>query len=91
MGITRDTVIQMCLDEGLEIDEGLFTVYDFVNADEVFLTNSVSGIAPVTEIDMWKIGAGKPGPYGLKFQEIYLNWLKTGVNGTQCFPEAWEG
>jgi hypothetical protein len=66
-------------------------VSSLVNADEVFLTNSVSGIAPVTEIDMWKIGAGKPGPYGLKFQEIYLNWLKTGVNGTQCFPEAWEG
>jgi branched-chain amino acid aminotransferase len=90
MGITRDTIIQMCRDEGMEIDEGLFTVYDFVNADEVFLTNSVSGIAPVTQIDGWKIGGGKPGKYGLKFQEIYLNWLKTGVNGTQCFPEAWE-
>ncbi|UCB44402.1 MAG: aminotransferase class IV [Spirochaetota bacterium] len=90
MGITRDTVIQMCRDEGMEIDEGFFTVYDFVNADEVLLSNSVSGIAPVTQIDGWKIGTGKPGKYGLKFQEIYLNWLKTGVNGTQCFPEAWE-
>jgi branched-chain amino acid aminotransferase len=91
MGITRDTVIQMCRKEGMEIDEGLFTVYDFINADEVFMTNSVSGIAPVTQIDIWKIGNGKPGKYGLKFQEMYLNWLKTGVNGTQCFPEAWEG
>jgi len=90
MGITRDTVIQMCKDEGMTIDEGFFTVYDFINADEVFLTNSVSGIAPVTQIDMWKVGTGKPGKYGLKFQEVYLNWLKTGVNGTQCFPEAWE-
>lgn len=90
MGITRDTVIQMSRDEALEIDEGMFTPYDFINADEVFLTNSVSGIAPVTQIDMWKIGTGKPGKYGLKFQEIYLNWLKTGVNGTQCFPEAWK-
>jgi branched-chain amino acid aminotransferase len=90
MGITRDTVIRMCREEGMEIDEGLFTVYDFVNADEVLLSNSVSGIAPVTQIDGWKIGKGKPGKYGLKFQEVYLEWLKTGVNGTQCFPEAWQ-
>ena len=53
-----------------------------MNADEVFITNSVSGIAPVTQIDIWKIGGGKPGKYGLKFQEIYLNWLKSGRNGT---------
>lgn len=91
MGITRDTVIQMCREERMDIDEGLFTVYDFVNADEVLMTNSVSGIAPVTQIDIWKIGGGKPGKYGLKFQEIYLNWLKSGRSGTQCFPEAWEG
>ena len=65
-------------------------MYDFINADEVFLTNTVSGIAPVTDIDGWKIGTGKPGPFGARFQETYLEWLSKGKHGTQCFPEAWE-
>jgi branched-chain amino acid aminotransferase len=90
MGITRDSVIQMARDEGLEVEEGLYSVYDFVNADEVMLTNTVSGVAPVVNIDGWKIGTGKPGPIGNLFQAKYKEWLSTGHNGTQVFPEAWQ-
>jgi hypothetical protein len=43
----------------------------------------------VVNIDGWKIGEGKMGPYTRKFQEIYLNWLESGRHGTQVFPEAW--
>ena len=89
MGITRDAVMKMARDTGFEVEEGLYTVYDFVTADEVFLTNTVSGVAPVVNIDGWTIGTGKPGPYGKKFQDIYNNWLLTGKYGTQVFPEAW--
>lgn len=89
MGITRDAVMKMASDMDLEIEEGLYTVYDLITADEVLVTNSVSGVAPVVNIDGWTIGTGKPGPYGQKFQEIYLDWLLTGKYGTQVFPEAW--
>jgi branched-chain amino acid aminotransferase len=89
MGITRDSVIKMATDSGLTIEEGLYTVYDFVTADEVFLANTVSGVAPVVNIDGWTIGTGKPGPYSNKFQKIYLDWLLVGKYGTQVFPEAW--
>ena len=82
-------MIKMAADLGLAIEEGLYTVYDFVTADEVFLANTVSGIAPVVNIDGWTIGTGKPGPYSEKFQKIYLDWLLTGKYGTQVFPEAW--
>jgi len=89
MGITRDSVMKMARDDGLEVEEGLYTVYDFITADEVFLTNSVSGVAPVVDIDGWKIGTGKPGPYAAKFLKIYSDWLMSGKFGTQVFPEAW--
>lgn len=89
MGITRDAVMKMACDMGLEVEEGLYTVYDLVTADEVLVTNTVSGVAPVVNIDGWTIGTGKPGPRGQKFQEIYLDWLLTGKYGTQVFPEAW--
>lgn len=90
MGITRDAVMKMCHEMGMEVEEGLYTVYDLVTADEVFLTNTVSGVAPVVNIDGWKIGTGNPGPYSEKLQNIYLDWLLTGKYGTQVFPEAWK-
>lgn len=90
VGITRCSVMEMAREMGLQTEEGYYSVYDFTTADEVFMTNTVAGVAPVTNIDGWKIGSGKAGPYTKKFQEIYLGWLETGHNGTQVFPEAWQ-
>jgi len=57
-GITRETVIELaekCHFEGIKFKS-------LLNADEVFLTQTTSGILPVTEINGQKIGNGKPGP-----------------------------
>jgi branched-chain amino acid aminotransferase len=89
VGITRASVMEMAREMGLQVEEGFYSVYDFTEADEVFMTNTVAGVAPVTNIDGWTIGSGKPGPYTRKFQEIYLGWLESGKHGTQVFPEAW--
>jgi branched-chain amino acid aminotransferase len=90
VGITRNSVMDMARDMGMEVEEGFYSVYDFTTADEVFMTNTVAGVAPVTNIDGWTIGDGKPGQRTMKFQEIYLGWLESGVRGTQVFPEAWK-
>jgi branched-chain amino acid aminotransferase len=90
VGITRNSVMDMARDMGLHVEEGFYSIFDFTSADEVFMTNTVAGVAPVTNIDGWTIGDGKPGKYTRKFQEIYLNWLETGVRGTQVFAEAWK-
>jgi branched-chain amino acid aminotransferase len=90
VGITRNTVMQMARDAGMNVESGFYTVFDFTSADEVMMTNTVAGIAPVTNIDGWPIGNGRPGPRTLKFQEIYLSWLQSGRSGTQVFPEAWK-
>lgn len=89
-GITRHSVKTMAQELGMEVEEGFYTTHDFISADEVFLTNTVSGISPVTDIDGWKIGAGKPGPYTGKFTDTYMKWLDEGINGTQVFPEAYK-
>ncbi len=54
------------------------------------MTNTVAGIAPVTNIDGWKIGDGRPGRRTMAFQEQYLDWLQSGHHGTQVFREAWK-
>lgn len=90
VGITRHSVMMMAQDLGLEVEEGFYTVHDLITADEVFMTNTVAGIAPVVDIDGWTIANGKPGPYTRKFAETYLGWLENGINGTRVYPEAWK-
>lgn len=89
VGITRGTVMEMGRDAGMDVQTGFYTVFDFTSADEVMMTNTVAGIVPVTNIDGWVIGNGKPGPRTMEFQETYLEWLQSGLHGTQVFPEAW--
>ncbi len=89
-GITRASVMEMAKELGMEVETGFYSATDFAMADEVFMTNTVSGIAPVTEIDGWKVGTGKPGPRTIHFARTYLGWLESGKHGTQCFPEAWQ-
>jgi branched-chain amino acid aminotransferase len=89
VGITRNSVMEMARKEGLSVEEGFYSVFDFTSADEVFTTNTVAGVSPIVNIDGWVIGSGKPGPYTKKFRDTYDNWLKNGINGTQVFPDAW--
>jgi branched-subunit amino acid aminotransferase/4-amino-4-deoxychorismate lyase len=79
----------MARDIGLNVEEGFYSVYDFTEADEVFMTNTVAGVVPVVNIDGWTIGTGKPGERTKKFQETYLGWLDSGNHGTQAFPDLW--
>ena len=89
VGITRGAVMEMAREAGLNVETGFYTAFDFTGADEVMMTNTVAGIAPVTNIDGWPIGDGKPGEWTMRFQAMYQEWLQTGRHGTQVYPEAW--
>jgi branched-chain amino acid aminotransferase len=89
-GITRASVMEMAKELGMEVETGFYSATDFAMADEVFMTSTVSGVAPVTEIDGFKIGTGKPGRRTIHFAKTYRSWLESGKHGTQCFPEAWQ-
>ena len=73
-GITRETVIELsdgCQFEGIKYKS-------LLQADEIFITQTTSGILPVSEIDGQKIGKGKPGPLTKKLMKKFdkLVWEK---------------
>jgi branched-chain amino acid aminotransferase len=73
-GITRETVVELagnCKFEGIKFKS-------LLNADEIFITQTTSGILPVTEINGQKIGNGKPGPVTKKLMKKFekLVWGK---------------
>jgi len=62
MGITRDTVIELAKEAGIEVIEEYFTTQYVYNGDECFLTGTAAEVIPVVEVDERPIGDGKPGP-----------------------------
>jgi branched-chain amino acid aminotransferase len=70
-GITRQSVITIAEDFGINVTEKNLTYEDLSNADEVFFTGTAVEITPVTKIDSKLIGAGSRGPITKKLQETY--------------------
>ena len=60
-GIARRVVIDMAKALKLKVREKKILLQELMNADEVFLTNSLIEILPVTGIDLSKVGSGRPG------------------------------
>lgn len=60
-GITRTVVIKAAKKLGLKTIEKSLSYKDLMSSDEVFLTNSLAEVLPVTKIDRKPIGAGLPG------------------------------
>jgi len=50
-GITRNSVMEMCKNEGIEINEEDISLSQFINADGVFATGTMGELTPIVEID----------------------------------------
>jgi branched-chain amino acid aminotransferase len=76
-GVTRDVVITLARELGIEVAETPLTKHDIYIADECFLTGTAAEVIPVVAIDSRSIGEGKPGPVTqkliAKFHEITRN------------------
>ena len=75
-GITRDTVISLAREMGLEVREGRITRDQLWLADECFLTGTAAEITPVREVDNRPIGEGVVGPVTKKLQERFFDVVK---------------
>jgi branched-chain amino acid aminotransferase len=60
-GITRQAVLDLAAEMGMNTLEKKVGLHDLYNADEVFLTGTGAEIVPVIRIDGRTIGSGKPG------------------------------
>ncbi len=70
-GITRATVIELAVEHDIPIREQELTHEDLVEADEVFLTNSLMELIPVVRVGREPIGNEKPGETTAQLFEEY--------------------
>ena len=60
-GITREVVMEIAREIGIEVGEVPLTKHDVYVADECFLTGTAAEVIPVVKVDNRSIGTGKPG------------------------------
>lgn len=72
-GITRDTVIVLARENGLEVREDAFSRDYVLTSDEAFFAGTGAEVTPLVELDGRKIGSGKPGPVTREIQKIYFD------------------
>ncbi len=60
-GITREVVVELARDLGLEVAEEVVLPEQLRAAREAFLTNSLLGVMPLVALDGAAVGAGRPG------------------------------
>jgi len=86
IGITRDTVMRLCYDMEVKVQERPITRTELIHAEEAFFSGTAAEITPIVEVDHHKIGDGDTGEFTKKlmdsFQEIvrgkisnYKDWL----------------
>src|SRR5690625_4280077 len=70
-GCVRIAVERFALDLNIPFIEEAFTIDDIHQADEMFLTSSMSEVSPIIEVDKKQIADGKPGEISRKLQKAY--------------------
>jgi branched-chain amino acid aminotransferase len=74
-GITRDSVIKLAQDLGIEVIEEPITRDQLYIADEIFICGTAAEVVPVSEIDFRMIGDGAIGPITTQVQHAFLETI----------------
>jgi len=84
-GITRDCVIRLAREKGIEVVETPITRDELYGADEVFFTGTAAEVTPVREVDDRTIGSGARGPLTKTLQSAFFD----AVHGRTSKHESW--
>lgn len=72
-GITRNTVLHIAKDLGLELVQKRITRDECYIADEMFFTGTAAEVTPIRELDRIQIGQGQRGPVTEKIQNAFFD------------------
>ncbi|HCO56851.1 MAG: branched-chain amino acid transaminase [Proteobacteria bacterium] len=84
-GITRDSVMTIAKDFGIEIVEKRITRDEIYCADEAFFTGTAAEVTPIRELDDRSIGEGQRGPITEKIQACFFE----AVSGRAPKYQSW--
>ncbi len=84
-GITRERLIRLCSDLGLDVQEKDITPFELTTADEVFFVGTKSEILAVGSIGGIKVGTGGVGPVTRRLCDEFSSIVQRAEEGTLVF------
>ena len=72
-GVTRNVILKLAKENGIETVESDLFVYDFYTADEIFVTATSFTIYPVARFNTQKLEEPVPGPVSKKLMSAFSN------------------
>jgi D-alanine transaminase len=70
-GITRDVVVGLCAGIGVPVNEAPILEHQLGEAEELFLTSTMSEIRPIVRLNGRPVGTGVPGPVTRRIQQAF--------------------
>jgi D-alanine transaminase len=83
-GITREVVLELAREDGIDTLEASFRSEQLAEADEIFVTGTSSGIVPIVTLNGAQVANGRVGPVTRRLMELYE--LRTG--GANALAQA---
>ncbi len=83
LGITRDSIMALAREEGMEVREEGIPRERLYTADEVFFTGTAAEVTPVRSIDRIQVGDGTAGPVCRTLQARFLDIARGTVPDTR--------
>jgi len=80
-GITREAVIATARREGIAVVEAPIDLDTVNGAAELFLTGTLTEIAPVVQWDGRMVGDGRPGPVTRRLMQSFQAWIEAQLSG----------
>ncbi len=75
-GITRDSVLELARDLGMEVREEQIPREALYISEEVFFTGTAAEITPITSVDRIPVGDGRVGPVTRRLQEAFFDVIE---------------
>jgi len=76
-GVARKTVCRLAIQNSIKLTEKDLTIDDLLGADEVFLTNVIMQVMPITKIEKHTVGDGLVGPVSKKLHTLFDQLVKS--------------
>jgi branched-chain amino acid aminotransferase len=82
-GVARKTVCQIAVKNSIKLAEKDLSINDVLDADEIFLTNVIMLILPISSVEKHTVGDGRPGAMTKKLQRMFDEAIKTECRKTK--------
>ena len=87
-GVTRRRIIKLARELDYKVVEKGLTPYDVTNADEAFLTGTLSEEVPLVKVRGIEIGDGKVGPITRRIMQAFLRIRADPKDGLPVYQET---